>query len=61
MDRSHSFLDLKDSNLPLDLSYRKVLLKLVAFNLLTAGVAERFRRWAADPLYMGSIPIPGSN
>ncbi len=25
-----------------------------------AGVAEWFRRWAADPLYMGSIPIPGS-
>lgn len=26
-----------------------------------AGVAEWLRRWAADPLYMGSIPIPGSN
>ncbi len=25
-----------------------------------AGVAEWFRRWAADPLYVGSIPTPGS-
>jgi hypothetical protein len=24
-------------------------------------VAEWFRRWAADPLYVGSIPTPGSN
>ena len=26
-----------------------------------AGVAEWYRRWAADPLYVGSIPTPGSN
>ena len=25
-----------------------------------AGVAEWLRRWAADSLYMGSIPIPSS-
>lgn len=24
-------------------------------------MAEWFRRWAADPLYVGSIPTPGSN
>ena len=27
---------------------------------MSAGVAERFRRRPAEPLYMGSIPIPGS-
>jgi hypothetical protein len=26
-----------------------------------AGVAEWLRRRAADPLYVGSIPTPGSN
>jgi integrase len=29
--------------------------------IYAAGVAEWLRRWAADSLYMGSIPIPGSN
>jgi hypothetical protein len=29
--------------------------------MVSAGVAERFRRRPAEPLYMGSTPIPGSN
>ena len=28
--------------------------------MMSAGVAERLRRRAADSLYMGSNPIPGS-
>jgi hypothetical protein len=39
----------------------KDLYELQELDLFMAGVAEWFRRWAADPLYMGSIPIPGSN
>ena len=38
----------------------KDLYELVHLDLSWAGVAEWFRRWAADPLYMGSNPFPGS-
>ncbi len=37
-----------------------LLYNTVIRNSWFAGVAEWFRRWAADLLYVGSIPTPGS-
>ncbi len=51
----------EDVRRDLPIGGKKKLYNTVIWYCWFAGVAEWFRRWAADPLYVGSIPTPGSS